>query len=293
MLAAAVLLGLAAVFFARMFLLNADKPAQVAAVRTVSAVVAAQPFAFGEKIVAEKLKVVEWPANGIPAGTFQRIADAIGEDDRVAMRVIDANELLTEKAISGKDSRLSASTLLGPTMRAVALPVGETSGAGGFIAPGDRVDVYISRQADGDDLPYTDLMMQNVRVLAVGQDSNVGKDKPDVVKTATLEVTPIQAQRIALAQTIGVLSLSLRNILDESRVRLETAQIRDLNDGTPTRILRKPKQATAESATDMAMRALAARAGGSSSAAPIAPQGPTMEIYRAGKPTSYAVPSGS
>lgn len=71
MLAIAILLGLGAVFFARFFLLRqADKGSQVAEVRTVSAVVAAEPFQFGEKIVAEKLKVVEWPANGLPPGSF-------------------------------------------------------------------------------------------------------------------------------------------------------------------------------------------------------------------------------
>lgn len=283
MLAAAVLLGLAAVFFARFFLLRQGDEQQASNnVQTVSAVVAAQPFEFGEKIVPEKLKIVEWPANGLPPGTFQRIADAVGtEDNRVAMRAIDANELLTEKAVSGKDARMSASPLLGEDMRAVSVPIGEASGAGGFLAPGDRVDVYVTHPALDEALPYTDQLMQNVRVLAVGQDKNVGKDKPEIVKTATLEVTPMQAQRVALALTVGQISLSLRNVRDESRVRLETAQVLDLTDGTIPRVVRKPKDVSA-----------AATAPGPGGNAIAIPAGPSIEVFRGTAPTLYPVPSG-
>lgn len=291
MLVAAIVLGLAAVFFARMFLVPGAADQQGPAVASVAAVVAAQPFAFGEKIVPEKLKVVQWPAAGMPAGTFQRIADAVGDGERVALRAIDANELFSEKAISGKETRLSTSALLGPTMRAVSIPLNESAGAGGFIVPGDRVDVYVTRTGEGDDQPYTDQLMQSVRVLAVGQDSNIGKDKAEIVKTATIEVTPLQAQKVALAQTVGILSLSLRNLADESRIRLETAQVLDLNDGTVTRIIRNRRSAAApERETDApppAARLAAAPSG------PVVRSGPSVEIFRGTKPTSYPVPSGS
>jgi pilus assembly protein CpaB len=171
-------------------------------------------------------------------------------------------------------------------MRAISIPINEASAAGGFIAPGDRVDVFLTRQPD-QELPYSDLLVQNARVLAVGQDSNVAKDKPEVVKTATIEVTPLQAQKLALAANVGTLTLSLRNILDESRVRLETAQLLDLNDGTVTRILRKPKDAPA------AITPAAAPANASANPnAPVIPKGPYIEIYRRDKSTIYPVPSG-
>ena len=284
MLAAAILLGLMAVVFVRFFLLPSDADTAVNEAPTVAAVVAAQPFAFGDKITADKLKIVRWPAAGIPAGTFQRIADAVGTDERVALRAIDTNELLTVTAVSGKESRLSASALLGPTMRAASIPISEASAAGGFIAPGDRVDVFLTRQPDEEQLPYADLLIQNARVLAVGQDSNLAKDKPEVVKTATIEVTPLQAQKLALAANVGTLSLSLRNILDESRVRLETAQLLDLNDGTITRILRKVKAGTG---------APAAPAGPATGGPPAPPPGPSVEVFRGAESTRYSVPSGS
>jgi pilus assembly protein CpaB len=285
MLVAAIALGLVAVVLARLFLLPSQQSGAVAETQTVPAVVAAQPFAFGEKITADKLKVVSWPAAGIPAGTFQRITDAVGVDDRVALRAIETNELVTVSAVSGKESRLSASQLLGSSMRAISIPINEASAAGGFIAPGDRVDVFLTRQPD-DSLPYSDLLIQNARVLAVGQDSNVAKDKPEVVKTATIEVTPLQAQKLALAANVGTLTLSLRNILDESKVRLETAQLLDLNDGTVTRVLRKPRDTSAAAAAP-------AQAAVANPNAPVIPKGPYIEIYRRDKSTIYPVPSGS
>jgi pilus assembly protein CpaB len=285
MLVAAIALGLIAVVLARVFLAPSGQPGAVAETQTVAAVVAAQPFAFGEKITSDKLKVVRWPAAGIPAGTFQRVTDAVGVDDRVALRAIETNELVTVSAVSGKESRLSASQLLGPSMRAVSIPINEASAAGGFIAPGDRVDVFLTRQPE-ESLPYSDLLIQNARVLAVGQDSNVAKDKPEVVKTATIEVTPLQAQKLALAANVGTLTLSLRNILDESKVRLETAQLLDLNDGTVTRVLRKPRDTGAAPAAAPAQTA-------ANPNAPVIPKGPYIEIYRRDKSTIYPVPSGS
>ena len=305
MLVAAILLGLAAVFFARMFLLApSGNDARTGNVRTVSAVVASAPVAFGEKLTPDKLKVVQWPANGIPAGSFQRVADALGDNNRVALRAIDANELVTDKALSGKNGRMSSSPLLGATMRAISVPVSEAAGAAGFVVPGDRVDVYLTRGAEEENQPYTDLLMQDVRVLAVGQDANVGKDKPEIVKTATIEVTPLQAQKAALAMTVGQLTLSLRNLVDESHVRLETAQLLDLNDGIVTHIVRKPRGGSGSAPANDQVRSAEAMgsalgsalrnsgAGGAGAAKPVL-TGPSIEIYRGTKPTSYPVPSGS
>lgn len=274
MLAAAIALGVLAVFLARV-LLRPPAP-QVAAdtgVVTVPAVVASQPIAFGEKLSAEKLKIVRWPSDGLPQGSFQRVGDAIG-DGAVALRPIQPNELITTAALSGREGRLSASKLLNPNMRAVAVPLTEAGGVAGFIVPGDRVDVYLTRTPE-DGLPYTDQVIQGVRVLAVGQDANVGKDKPEVVRSATIEVTPAQAQKIALAQTVGSLSLSLRNIQDEGRITLQTTQIYDLNDGTVTRILPRVRNDQPAAAAP---------------AAPNIPKAPEIEVFRnAGNGTRQTV----
>ena len=240
MLIAAVALGLVAVLFARTFLGGSgDSANPAAAVRTVATVVAAADISFGEKITPEKVKVVEWPAGALPQGSFQRIEDLTMGVGRTAMRPIVANEILTDKSLATGANRLSTAPLLNPQMRAVSVPVNEVSGVAGLIFPGDRVDVFMTRQPE-EALPYAELLAQGVRVLAVGVDMNVGKDKPEIVKSATIEVTPLQAQKIALAVTVGQVNLALRHFSDESRVRLQTAQVMDLNDGTITRLVRRP-----------------------------------------------------
>jgi pilus assembly protein CpaB len=274
MLVAAIGLGLFAVFLARAFL---DRSGQSGGnqgrVATVEVVVASAPIEFGEKISPEKLKLVPWPAGSLPEGTFKRVADAIDEGQRVALRAIEPNELITAKALSGQGGRLSVSPLFNPEMRAVAVPINEASGAAGFLVPGDRVDVFVTSVGDTEELPYTDLIVQGARVLAVGQNADAGNTKPMVTKSATIEVTPLQAQRLSLAQNTGKLSVALRNLTDESRVRLETAQIRDLNDGTVTRILRRPKYDAAATQPS----------GPTNAAAPVRPLGPSVEIFRGTK----------
>jgi pilus assembly protein CpaB len=260
MLIAAVVLGLVAVLFARTFL--TASPGGVApgreAVRTVPTVVAAAEIGFGEKITTDKLKIVEWPAGALPQGSFQRIEDLTQGPGRTAMRPIVANEILTDKALAAGANRLSTAQLLNPQMRAIAVPVNEVAGVSGLVFPGDRVDVLMTRQPE-EAQPYAELLAQDARVLAVGPDMNIGKDKPEIVKSATIEVTPLQAQKIALAITVGQLTLALRHFSDESRVRLQTAQVMDLNDGTITRLVRKPGIGSA-GAGDGSSGAAAARA---------------------------------
>lgn len=240
MLIAALVLGLVAVLFARTFLGGTKQAGgERAALRTVPTVVAAGDINFGEKITPDKLKIVPWPADTLPVGSFQRIDELTSGEGRAAMRPIITNEILTQQSLAIGANRMSTAPLLNPEMRAVAVPVTEISGVGGLVYPGDRVDVFFTRQPD-EAMPYVELLMQSVRVLAVGLDMNVGKDKPGVVRTATLEVTPLQAQKLSLANSVGQLSLALRHFSDESRVRLQTGQVMDLNDGTITRLVRKP-----------------------------------------------------
>ncbi|MFZ4380584.1 MAG: Flp pilus assembly protein CpaB [Sandarakinorhabdus sp.] len=230
MLIAALVLGLVAVLFARAFLGGARQGGERVALRTVPTVVAAADINFGDKITPDKLKIVQWPADNLPAGSFQRLEDLTSGQGRAAMRPIIANEILTQSSVANGTNRLSTAPLLNPEMRAVAVPVSEIAGVGGLVYPGDRVDVFFTRQPE-EAQPYVELLMQGVRVLAVGLDMNVGKDQPGVVKSATLEVSPLQAQKLSLANSVGQLSLALRHFSDKSRVRLQTGQVMDLNDG--------------------------------------------------------------
>lgn len=243
MLIAAVALGLVAVILARTFL-SPDAAGNTSAVaggqapKTVQAVVASADIGFGERLTLEKLKVVDFPVDRIPQGSFQRVDELTVGQGRTALRPIAANEIVIQSALATGANRLSTAPLLGAQMRAVSIPVSEVAGVSGLVYPGDRVDILFTR-APEDAMPYAELLAQSVRVLAVGIDMNVGKDRPEVVRTATVEVTPLQAQKLALAQTVGGLVLSLRQFSDETRLRMQTTQVMDLNDGTITRLVRK------------------------------------------------------
>jgi len=279
MLLGAIALGVIAVLIARMFLTKpALGPAVVAAaVTTVPVVVAAAPLAFADQLTAEKLKIAQFPAEAVPGGAFTTVAAVVAAGDRTAMRSIDANEPILAKSVSGKGGRLSASGLIGPNMRAVAVPVSDVSGVGGFLASGDRVDVMITRAAKSTvapfaDINFTDLLIGNIRVLAVGQDADEAKAKPEVVRTATLEVTPAQAGKIALAQTAGSLSLALRGIADTAQPALRTINLSDLRDGSV--------------APSVVRRVRPARTVRRARAAP----GDSIEVVRGGTKTNYSVP---
>jgi pilus assembly protein CpaB len=92
----------------------------------------------------------------------------------------------------------------------VAIRVNDVVGVGGFVLPGDRVDLLYTRNGTKDESPSTDILLQNVRVLAIDQEADQKKDQPQVVKVVTLEVKALDAQKIALAQMTGSLSLTLR-----------------------------------------------------------------------------------
>ena len=247
MLIAGSALLLVAMMLARWLPHGPGSGAAKSAIPMAPAVVAAAPIGFGEKLTPDKLKLVDVPAQQRPKGHFARVDPLILGQGRTAMRPIAANEIITEAALITGTTRLSTAPLLGPTMRALAVQVNEVAGVSGLVFPGDRVDLFLIRQPD-EAMPYAELLAQNIRVLAVGSDMNIARDKPGVVKTVTVEVNPLQAQKLPLAMATGEIRLALRPFSNEARMRLESLQVSDLNDGTTTRLLRKPGSAPAKAA---------------------------------------------
>lgn len=278
----AVLLGLFAVLIAVRFL---GQPAETeqAQAPVATAVVAVKDIPFGDPVTADLLQEVPWPAE-LPRGAFTRIEDAVGPGERLAMRPIAANEIITTAAVSGEQARLSTSPLLGPDMRAVAVPLGEAGGAGGFIAPGDRVDVFVTRDL-GDNFRIADQLMQDVRVLAVGQIADTTRAEPEVVSTATLEVTPVQAQKLSLAQEVGRITLALRSVADDSRMVIPTIRMIDLHDGGGRNFQPPPRRDQ-----QAAPQAAAAEGRAPAQSGPPRPAGPTMTVVRGTESAAMGVP---
>lgn len=214
MLLVALIFGALAVFIAKTWLANQQVQAvqqaapQVVKVETQKVVVAKKELHFGEPLSPESVGEVDWPKGATPDGSFASIAEMTKDGARVVLTPMAMNEPILGWKISGPGARASLSSLVKEGMRAVTIRINDTSGVAGFVLPGDRVDVLYTRdKADGAGI---DVLFQNVRVLAVNQNADEKTGAPIEGRTATLELTPVDAQKLALAETTGGLSFTLR-----------------------------------------------------------------------------------
>lgn len=199
------------------------------AVRFETIVVATAPFRFGMPLDRAKLSEIPWPQEQLPEGAFSTIDELIASGDRVVLSPIEANEPVLLAKLSGADGRATLSNLLTPGMRAVTVSTDEIAGVGGFITPGDRIDVVLTRDqgtaqsasGNGSNRPgatiTSQVVVENARVLTVGQDADERQTSPQVANSVTIEVNTVDAQKIALARTIGTLSLSLRSAAEDGK----------------------------------------------------------------------------
>jgi pilus assembly protein CpaB len=236
-LAVAILLGLIAVLLVR-GVLNAQRTAAISSLvpsaGSVPVVVAAEPIARGQALEPEKLKVARFPAGASPDGTFSNIAQITGlGGPRLALNALVANEPVISAKISGPGGKLNLSGVVAAGMRAVSLRSNDVAGVGGFVLPGDRVDVLLTRSiGSGDNTnTVTQVVAENVRVLGVDQTSDDASDKPMVAKAVTVEVTPEQAQQISLGQSVRSISLALRHVEDNGQLVRQATQVGDLGFG--------------------------------------------------------------
>jgi pilus assembly protein CpaB len=214
MVGIAVVFGLLAVFVAQGWLnyqaelsrrTAAPKPEKVAT-RTI--VVATAPLRFGSHLSADNLREVAWPDDAIPAGTYTSIAD-LTAGKRIVLASIEKNEPILRTKVTGPGQKATLSAVIQDGMRAVTVRVNDVEGVAGFVLPGDHVDVLLTRQSERT-TGMNDVVIQNARVLAVDQLADDAADRPTVARAVTLEVDTIAAQKIALAASLGSLSLMLR-----------------------------------------------------------------------------------
>lgn len=231
-LAVAVLIGLFAVLIVNgVFSGVEERQEQIAEQnRMVRIAVASQELTFGTALSAQNVRLTNWPANSVPTGAFTTIEDAT--KSRVALRPIVPGEPILASKVSGTDGRATIAANLPQGQLAFAVPINDVTGAGGFIRPGDVVDVLLTRKIPGDGASendkMTDVVLQSVPVIAVDQESNENNTKPAIAKTVTLQVDGPSAQKLALAQQLGVLTLALRNVGDNTASSRTTILPRDL-----------------------------------------------------------------
>jgi pilus assembly protein CpaB len=235
-LGVAIVLGLIAVLLANTFLLGRQKQLANAQAEAgmVRIAVAALPLAYGNEITPDKVKFVPYPAASLPPGAFKTVAELLPEGKRrVALRPIQPNQPLLAADLSGEGQGASIAALLPDGMRAATVRINDVSGVAGFVKPNDTVDVLITRQpigADGSSGPQvTDVLLQNVRVIAMGTQTVGADGQPSPTNSTTLEVNPLDAQKLVLGQQLGQLSLSLRKPGEEQNIpKVETVSLDDL-----------------------------------------------------------------
>lgn len=189
-------------------------------------VVAAEPLRFGAPLDRGNLKTIPWPEDALPEGAFASIDDLVAAEPRSVLFPLEANEPVLAAKITGPGERPGLSRLISEGHRAVTVRVNDVLGVAGFILPGDRVDVVLTVDRDKD--YTTDVILQNIRVLTIDQTADQRTAEPVVVKAVTLEVDPAGAQKISLAQNMGVLSLSLRPSGDTSPAEVATVTPADI-----------------------------------------------------------------
>jgi len=201
--------------------------------------VAAKNINLGDSISAADLKWQQWPVKGVTPGLITKSAhpDATNTlSGAVARAPFIAGEPIKEqKLIKTSDGGVMAA-ILPAGMRAVSTPIREETAAGGFILPNDHVDVLLSHKVrvGSKDQTVSEAVLRNIRVLAIGQEiENKDGEKVATGKTATLELTPRQADVLAQAQSMGEVSLALRSLADSAPGKNEpTAKIGDPLSGS-------------------------------------------------------------
>jgi pilus assembly protein CpaB len=208
---------------------SAPPPAPVAQLPTVDVLVAKADIGLGQTLKPDDVQWQTWPTATASAIFIRRserpdgVTQVTGSIARAPF--IQGEPIRDQKLVKAEGSGFMAAIL--PTgMRAISTEITPETGAGGFILPNDRVDIIRtfrddeSSRAGGVDVHMSETILTNIRVLAIGQNIQERNGEKVVTgETATLELTPAQAEMITLAQKIGHLSLALRSLADANQTQ--------------------------------------------------------------------------
>ena len=212
-LAGALVFGLLAAVSVNRYLSNA----QAFSKDMTKVAVAKVAIPLGTKIVTEQVMMVQFPRESMPDGIFDNADKLVG---RVAVVNIAAREPITDSRLAPEGTAGGLSAVIPEGYRAMTVKVDDVVGISGFIMPGTLVDVVVvitPEDASRGAGPISKIVLQNIKVLANGQNIDKPENQRDVnsVKAVTLQVTPEQAEKLALATSEGRLQLVMRNSIDQ------------------------------------------------------------------------------
>ena len=199
-------------------------------VKTVSVLVAAKDIEVGERLATGAIIWKDWPADNVLEAMITKEekpdADVAFAETRARIQMFEG-EVINEKKIVDPKTGGFMSAILPKGMRAISVAISSRSSAGGFILPNDRVDIILTRKASGSGSTSSksEIAIGNVRVLAINQIFRQAKEGEEVTikegQTATVELSPEQAEIIARLESEGELSLALRSIAESDGKAME------------------------------------------------------------------------
>jgi pilus assembly protein CpaB len=225
----AVVLGLTAAWITSEFSPRSAE-ANIASVRTTPVLVARSDVAVASGLTNAQVKLVDWPSDHVPVGALSSVESI---KDRVVRRPLAQGEPVLESALYPVGAAGGLGAVIADKHRAVSVKVDNVIGVAGFVVPGSRVDVMATiRRVDlKRALPFSKVILQDVRVLAVDQKlEEVKSGEPELVNVVTLEVNPVQAEHLIYAAHEGRLQLALRSPGDHAEVATRSIGVADVLD---------------------------------------------------------------
>jgi pilus assembly protein CpaB len=207
-----LVMGIAAAWAANNWVQSRLGPSGDQAVETDTVVAAAMDIPYGTEIEARHVKVMTLPRGTAPENAIRETAQIEG---MVATTDVLSGEILMKDRFAEHGAGSTLAALIEKGMRAVTVRVDDVVGVGGFLLPGNRVDVLASRLDSRTRRAQTETILKNLKVLAVDQTAQTERNDPVVVRAVTLEMTPAQSEKLVKAKAEGTIQLALRNPLAE------------------------------------------------------------------------------
>src|SRR5215212_11376665 len=262
-------------------------------------VVAKVDIPVGSRIIAEQLTIAQFPANVTPEGALSTIDDKLV--GRVVVSSISPRDPVTEGKLAPVGAAGGLSSMIPEGYRAMTVAVNDVVGVSGFIMPGTLVDIVVvitPPKGSGNEEMISKIVLQNIKVLASGQ--NIDKPKNDrevdrAIKAVTLQVTPEQAEKLALASSEGKLQLVMRNSVDQADEQTAGANKRSLLSGERATIAPEPGSSTPtkEAPTSISRslpRPAAKEVNPTAKVTPPPPPRPTVDVYEGAKKKTVDFP---
>jgi pilus assembly protein CpaB len=227
LLLGALIVAIGTAFAARSLMMGSTTPQAEAAAKVPmgpKVLVAQRALPVGTIVTADAVGYQNWPKEMVQDAYFvEGEADMAKLLGTVVRNPVTAGEPVTQGSLVAPGDRGFLAAALGPGMRAVTIPVSARTSVAGFVFPGDHIDLVLTQAIkgpDGQPFKASETILKNMRVLATDQSTEQetieGKTRVRTFSTVTVEVTPKIAEEVAVAQTIGTISLSLRSIADNS-----------------------------------------------------------------------------